>query len=177
MFGRRCGELGGSSSNAGASRSIPPRRCLESRTTLPQNNHRCVEPSARKSRPVALRSRAFATGYFARPQDLWMLILGGKTDARITQLRADFGDHVAFETLYSESDDPWDSVNPRFSYQRRKYDTVMSLLPDRRFGRALDLGCGLGALSSLLATRADSVLGLDVAQTAVDNARNRHAAR
>jgi 2-polyprenyl-3-methyl-5-hydroxy-6-metoxy-1,4-benzoquinol methylase len=106
-----------------------------------------------------------------------MLILGGKTDARIAQLRADFGDHVAFETLYSESDDPWDSVNPRFSYQRRKYDTVMSLLPDRRFGRALDLGCGLGALSSLLSTRADSVLGLDVAQTAVDHARKRHAAR
>ena len=107
-----------------------------------------------------------------------MLILGGKTDARIAQLRADFGDHVAFETLYSESDDPWDSVNPRFSYQRRKYDTVMSLLPaNRRFGRALDLGCGLGALSCLLAERADSVLGLDVAQTAVDHARKRHATR
>jgi 2-polyprenyl-3-methyl-5-hydroxy-6-metoxy-1,4-benzoquinol methylase len=142
------------------------------------NDHRCVEPSSRKSWPVALSSRAFAAGYFARPQDLWMLILGGRTDARVAQLRSDFGDHTAFETIYSESDDPWDSVNPRFSYQRRKYDTVMSLLPaNRRFGRALDLGCGLGALSCLLAERADSVLGLDVAQTAVDHARKRHATR
>jgi SAM-dependent methyltransferase len=154
---------------------MPPRKCLETQTTLPQNDHRCVEPS---SRPAALLSRSFVATYLARPQDLWMLILGGRTDARIAQLRSDFGDHAAFEAIYTESDDPWDSVNPRFSYQRRKYDTVMSLLPtDRRFGRALDLGCGLGTLSCLLAARADSVLGLDVAQTAVDHARKRHAAR
>ena len=157
---------------------MPPRKCLETQTTLPQNDHRCVEPSSRKAWPAAFLSRSFVAAYLARPQDLWMLILGGRTDARIAQLRSDFGDHIAFETIYSESDDPWESLNPRFSYQRRKYDTVMSLLPpDRRFGRALDLGCGLGTLSCLLAARADSVLGLDVAQTAVDHARKRHAAR
>ena len=76
-----------------------------------------------------------------------MLILGGKTDARLAQLESTRGTQGAFEALYDECDDPWDSFNPRYSYQSRKYDTVMSLLPSKRqFGRALDLGCGLGAL-------------------------------
>jgi SAM-dependent methyltransferase len=119
--------------------------------------------------------RAFAAGFAARPQDLWMLMLGGRTDARLTKLRSDVGDRAAFEALYGESDDPWDSFNPRFSYQRRKYETMMDLLPTgRTFTRVLDLGCGLGTLSRMLAARSDSVLGLDVAQAAVDHARRRH---
>jgi len=118
----------------------------------------------------------FAKGYALRPQDFWMLIVGGKTDARIAQLESASSRNAAFEAIYGECDDPWESFNPRYSYQARKYNTVMSLLPPgRRYGRALDLGCGLGALSLLLAARSDYVLGVDVAQTAVAHARKRHA--
>jgi 2-polyprenyl-3-methyl-5-hydroxy-6-metoxy-1,4-benzoquinol methylase len=129
------------------------------------------QPEARDA--GAQRRRPFAAGL--RPQDFWMLIQGGKTDARLARLEADRGTQGAFEAIYDECDDPWDSFNPRYSYQSRKYNTVMSLLPPgRQFTRALDLGCGLGALSLLLAARSGSVLGVDVAQSAVDRARKRH---
>ncbi len=114
--------------------------------------------------------------YVVTPQDFWTLIAGGKTDARIAALEADHGKHAAFEALYDGSDDPWDTLNPHLTYQDRKYRTVMALLPDRHYARALDLGCGLGTLSRLLAQRAENVLGLDVAQSAVLRARARHGA-
>jgi SAM-dependent methyltransferase len=80
---------------------------------------------------------------------------------------------VAFETIYRESADPWASVTRRYRYQLRKYQVVVSFLPaERRLRNALDLGCGLGALSRLIADRADRVLGLDVAQSAIDRARS-----
>ena len=45
-----------------------------------------------------------------------------------------------------------------------------------RFARALDLGCGLGLLSTRLADRADQVTGIDIAQAAVDRAAARASA-
>jgi len=115
-----------------------------------------------------------ASYYCVRPQDFWMLIAGGRTDARIAALESAHGRRAAFEALYDTSEDPWNTLDPRSSYQDRKYRTVMALLPPRRFARALDLGCGLGTLSRLLSARADQVLGVDVAQTAVERARHRH---
>ena len=63
----------------------------------------------------------------------------------------------------------------RFRYQNHKYQVIASFLPPhRRYRRVLDLGCGLGALSNLLSERADYVLGVDVAQSAVDRAIRLH---
>jgi len=118
-----------------------------------------------------------ATGYFLRPQDLWLFIVGAQTDARVARLRKDLGDRAAFETVYRESEDPWVSVSPHYHYQRRKYEVVASLIPaNRRYTHALDLGCGLGTLSRLLAHRVERALGLDVAQAAIDRARKTHVA-
>ena len=50
------------------------------------------------------------------------------------------------------------------------------MLPRRRFENALDLGCGLGLLSQKLARRAERVLGIDIAPTAIEHARRRGAA-
>jgi len=44
------------------------------------------------------------------------------------------------------------------------------LPPGHRFARAIDLGSGVGALSMALTSVADDVLGLDIAQSAVDRA-------
>jgi len=121
------------------------------------------------------RSWSSAANYLVGPRDFWVLIAGGKTDARIAELEAGRGRQAALEALYGESDDPWDTLNPRFNYQSRKYNTAMTLLPPRQFRRALDLGCGLGTLSRLLASRADAVVGIDVAQSAVKRARTCHS--
>ena len=112
--------------------------------------------------------------YLVTPQDFWTLIVGGQTDARIAALENAHGKHAAFEALYGASEDPWDTLNPRLTYQDRKYRTVMALLPERRYARALDLGSGLGTLSRLLSGRAEQVLGVDVAQAAVERARAWH---
>jgi|ERR1051326_928775 SAM-dependent methyltransferase len=122
---------------------------------------------------IGLFRRADAAGYFIRFRDLWLFIISARTDSRIAHLRARFGNRVAFETLYRESTDPWHSM--RFRYQNHKYEVIASLLPPyRRYRRVLDLGCGLGALSGLLSVRADYVLGVDVAQSAVDRAIRQH---
>ena len=86
-------------------------------------------------------------------------------------MRVKHGARTAFEAAYTKTADPWGSASPRYSYQRRKYDRIVALLPPRRFRNALDLGCGLGLLSQRLAARADQTLGLDIADTAVMLAR------
>ncbi len=110
------------------------------------------------------------------PRDFRLFLLGARTDAAVERVRAVAGARAAFEQLYAASDDPWASAAPRFRYQQHKYEQIMALLPERRFGHGLDLGCGLGLLSHRLAGRCDHVLGIDVADAALVHARRRHAA-
>ena len=109
------------------------------------------------------------------PRDFTLFLVGARTDAAIERVRAAHGARAAFEAAYTRSSDPWASATPRYRYQRRKYEQIMALLPDRRFRSALDLGCGLGLLSQHLAGRCDSVLGIDVAAAALAHARTRAA--
>jgi SAM-dependent methyltransferase len=129
--------------------------------------------------PFSMRAnsmRANAASYLIRPRDLWLFIRGAQIDAWIARLRAGIGDENPFETIYRQTSDPWLSVSPRYRYQSRKYDTLMSFLPtNRRYGHALDLGCGLGSLACRLSGRAEASLGMDIAQAAVDRARDNNA--
>jgi SAM-dependent methyltransferase len=119
--------------------------------------------------------REFVAAFALTPHDIRMLIVGGRTDAKLSRLRKDMGARDAFEMVYAEDADPWTSLDPRNRYQERKYRGILSFLPiGRHFVRALDLGCGLGILARRLADRADAVLGLDVAQPAIDRARARY---
>jgi SAM-dependent methyltransferase len=70
-----------------------------------------------------------------------------------------------FDALYATSDDPW-GLDDRF-YEQRKRALIMAALPRRRFTRAFEPGCAVGALTVLLAERCDSVLATDVAARAV----------
>lgn len=65
--------------------------------------------------------------------------------------------------------DPWES-NTR-DLERAKFGRQPELLGDRHYGRALELGCGNGRFTALLAGIADAVVALDVAPSAVARAR------
>jgi SAM-dependent methyltransferase len=110
------------------------------------------------------------------PRDIGLFIKSARTDARIARVYHKDGCQAAFEAAYQESDDPWASASPRYRYQGLKYNRLVALLPRKRFAHALDLGCGLGLLSQKLAARAERVLGLDIAPTAIEYARRRGAA-
>jgi SAM-dependent methyltransferase len=110
-------------------------------------------------------------------RDVGLFLRSARTDAAIGRLRGTVGDRGAFEALYQGSADPWASASPRYRYQRLKYETLVAMLPKgRRFERALDLGCGVGLMSKLLAARADHVVGVDIAEAAVGRAAFAHAA-
>jgi SAM-dependent methyltransferase len=109
--------------------------------------------------------------FFMAPRDVGLFLTSARTDKRIAAARASHGGRAAFEAAYADGADPWASNDPRYLYQRRKYAALIALLPEgRRFGRALDLGAGAGGLSRALAAIAGDVLGLDIAQAAVDRA-------
>ncbi len=105
------------------------------------------------------------------PWDIGLFLRSAGTDAEIARRRATEGARAAFEAAYTASADPWASADPRYRYQRWKYAGIMDLVPrDQEFRHALDLGSGLGLLSLALTTVAENVLGLDIAQAAVDRA-------
>lgn len=80
-------------------------------------------------------------------------------------------DAASFDRLYRETTDPWDyETSP---YEAEKYARCLALLPPRRFGRALEVGCSIGVMSEAIARRCDSLLGIDFAPTAVERARTR----
>jgi SAM-dependent methyltransferase len=128
--------------------------------------------AATMTRWVALVQGAARRLFFMKLRDIRLFLKGSRTDAAVERLRSRLGsDEAVFDALYREMGDPWGSIAPEFRYQRNKYNTLLTLLPDRRFISALDLGCGLGSFTRLLATRADHVLGLDVADTAIAKAQ------
>jgi SAM-dependent methyltransferase len=80
-----------------------------------------------------------------------------------------------FDTLYDRNSDPWGFATR--SYEAEKYAATIANLPRPRYRAALEIGCSIGVLSGLLADRCDSVLALDVAAAAVEQARERNQDR
>lgn len=73
-----------------------------------------------------------------------------------------------FERLY-DAGDPWHfDTDP---YEQGRYDAILEALGDRRFARAYEPGCAVGALTVRLASRCDRLVARDVSATAVDRAR------
>jgi SAM-dependent methyltransferase len=108
--------------------------------------------------------------FFMSPRDIALFLRSARTDASIAKMRATHGAAAAFDAAY-EGGDPWASADPRYLYQRRKYDVLAGLLPPRRFARALDLGTGLGLMARRLAAHADEVVGIDISAAAVTHAK------
>jgi 2-polyprenyl-3-methyl-5-hydroxy-6-metoxy-1,4-benzoquinol methylase len=78
-----------------------------------------------------------------------------------------------FEQLYRADPDPWNFATS--AYEQQKYHATLAALGDRRFTRALEVGCSIGVLTERLAGRCEQLLALDFAPSAVAAARVRCA--
>ncbi|WP_082444332.1 SAM-dependent methyltransferase [Sphingomonas sp. Leaf242] len=76
-----------------------------------------------------------------------------------------------FEALYKDRGDPWHFETS--AYEAAKYDATLAALPSDRFASALEVGCANGVLTTRLAQRCDSLLAVDVSDTALTAARAR----
>jgi 2-polyprenyl-3-methyl-5-hydroxy-6-metoxy-1,4-benzoquinol methylase len=78
-----------------------------------------------------------------------------------------------FERLYQSNPDPW-----RFKtspYEQAKYARTLSALGDRRFQSGLEVGCSIGVLTQRLGHRCDRLLGVDIVEDPLQQARSRCA--
>ncbi|HST56469.1 MAG TPA: SAM-dependent methyltransferase [Solirubrobacteraceae bacterium] len=76
-----------------------------------------------------------------------------------------------FERLYERDVDPW-GYDSR-AYEREKYAATLAALGARSYGRALELGCSIGAFTELLSSRCGALTALDFSPRAVALARAR----
>ena len=78
-----------------------------------------------------------------------------------------------FDALYEDNSDPW-QYQTRW-YEKRKRDICLAILPQPQYNNAIELGCGNGVLSELLAQRCMSLVSIDGNQRAVQLAKARLA--
>jgi SAM-dependent methyltransferase len=76
-----------------------------------------------------------------------------------------------FDELYAANPDPWGfETSP---YEAEKYDATIAALEDRRFASGLEIGCSIGVLTAKLAKQCDTLLAIDVAEAALEQANQR----
>ena len=80
-------------------------------------------------------------------------------------------DGAYFDRLYAASDDPW-GFSTRW-YEHRKYALTLAALPAPHYDSALEIGCSVGVLTTLLAGRCTALLALDPSVRALAQARTR----
>ncbi|MGB6102731.1 MAG: class I SAM-dependent methyltransferase [Pusillimonas sp.] len=76
-----------------------------------------------------------------------------------------------FEALYKQHSDPW-ALGTAW-YERRKRSLLLACLPCERYQCALELGCGTGDTTMLLAARCQTVQSVDLSETAIARCRQR----
>lgn len=80
-----------------------------------------------------------------------------------------------FDSLYERDPDPWGFASS--PYEAEKYERTIAALPRQRYAHGLEVGCSIGVLSGALAGCCDHLLGIDVAEAAVAQARDRNRGR
>lgn len=73
------------------------------------------------------------------------------------------------DALYARSDDPWNTHTS--AYEKAKFAQTLACLPRMHYRRALEVGCGAGALSAQLALRCDALVAMDCTGRALASAR------
>jgi len=73
-------------------------------------------------------------------------------------------DRNHFETLFAAQPDPWKYTTP---YEQTKYEQTLSLLPEVKINRALELACAEGHFTIQLASRVESLIAADISEIAL----------
>ncbi|MEN6668769.1 class I SAM-dependent methyltransferase [Psychrobacter sp. B38] len=90
-----------------------------------------------------------------------------------TESHSDTYSESYFDALYSDNTDPWE-YQTRW-YEKRKRDMCLAVLPQAQYGNAIELGCGNGVFSELLARRCQALVSIDGNSQAVKLAKRRLA--
>ena len=78
-----------------------------------------------------------------------------------------------FDRLYAGDPDPW-GFRTR-AYEHDKYEDTLAALDGRRFRRGVEVGCSIGELTARLGLACEDLLGVDLAEAALRQARARNA--
>jgi predicted TPR repeat methyltransferase len=78
-----------------------------------------------------------------------------------------------FELLYESNPDPWGFQTS--AYEQTKYRNSVDVLGDRHFASGLEVGCSIGVLTRMLASRCERLLGVDIVDAPLPAARARCA--
>lgn len=78
-----------------------------------------------------------------------------------------------FQELYQANPDPWGFETS--AYERTKYRNSLLALGGRHFISGLEVGCSIGVLTRMLASRCDRLLGVDIVEAPLPAARMRCA--
>jgi cyclopropane fatty-acyl-phospholipid synthase-like methyltransferase len=78
-----------------------------------------------------------------------------------------------FRRIYESSADPWNMLGS--GYEAAKYQHTLGMLEGRHFAVGLEVGCSIGVLTSLLATRCKTLLAVDIVEAPLGLARARCA--
>ncbi|MDY6784847.1 MAG: SAM-dependent methyltransferase [Cyanobacteriota bacterium] len=76
-----------------------------------------------------------------------------------------------FENLYAADSDPWRFATSR--YEADKYAATIAALPKNSYRSGFEIGGSIGILTEKLAERCDSLLSIDVSETAQQQAIER----
>ncbi len=78
-----------------------------------------------------------------------------------------------FDDVYRASTDPWAFASS--PYELQKYADTLAALDRPRYERAFEIGSSIGVLTAQLALRCGHLLGVDVSEAALEQARQRCA--
>jgi len=78
-----------------------------------------------------------------------------------------------FDDVYRANTDPWAFASS--PYERQKYADTLAALDRPRYERTFEIGCSIGVLTAQLALRCGRLLGVDVSEAALVQARQRCA--
>ncbi len=78
-----------------------------------------------------------------------------------------------FETRYKKEADPWNFAGSE--YEQARYNKIVAALAQRRYRKAFEPGCSIGALTERLAALSDAVDAADFSPTAAQRAAERCA--